>query len=148
LPGWMALTMKDLVGISDAIVELGGFANETRETAGKAHDAIEVLAIFANMLSADISSTRKEVTELKVWLRDEIRAELDRACRELRADIEQATTKHVEQSLAAKKLAQREVAALEKLLAAPGPKKIIHLVKDGSGEVKGAVVTSDCVGQI
>jgi hypothetical protein len=131
---------KEAVGLDDSLVLLGEFANETRHSAGKAHDAIEVLAKFANELSADIFATSKEVSELKGWLRDEIRSEFDRARRELRAEIEQATNQQLEQSLAAKKLAQREVADLEKLLAAPGPKKIIHLVRDGNGEVKGAVV--------
>ena len=129
-----------LVGMSNALEVLGKFSNETRSMAFKAGDAIELLATFANDLSADIHSTRNELSELKAWLRDEIRSELDRACRELRAEIKQATSQQVEQSRAAQKLAEREVADLEKLLASPGPKKIIHLVRDGSGEVKGAVV--------
>jgi hypothetical protein len=131
---------KEAVGLDGSLVLLGEFANETRETAGKAHDAIEVLATFANELSADIYSTSKEVSELKGWLRDEIRSELDRARRELRAEIEQAINQQLEQSRTAQKRAEREVAELDKLLASPGPKKIVHLVRDGSGEVKGAVV--------
>jgi cob(I)alamin adenosyltransferase len=148
MPGRMALTVNDLVGISNALVTTGEFANETRQTAIKAFDAIEVLATFCNELSGDIFATSKEVSELKAWLRAEIREELDRARRELRAEIEQATNQQLEQSRTAQKRAEREVAELDKLLASPGPKKIIHVVRDCHGEVKGAVVTTDWIGQI
>jgi hypothetical protein len=102
----MALMDEPLVGMSNALEVLGKFSNETRSMSSKAFDAPEMLASFTSELSADLSSTRNELAELKIALRDGIRSATD----------------------------------IEKLLASPGPKKIIHFVRDGRGQVEGAVV--------
>jgi len=102
-------------------------------------DAFEVMAKFCNDLSHQVTKLQDDLARVKAWARTMLRAELENAGNELRAEIHGVLTEAHETARAKAKAAEDELEAMEKLLTS-GPSKSVRLVHDSEGRAIGALV--------